>query len=262
MQYKTRSLKPSLEIAIRPRILAKGPPRRPRFSPLSPHGVARDPLQLKSYICARCLQTTAIKNQTSSEPTTTPTASSSPSAQKQPSAYDLFPATFPNGPPPHSPFSVDAAALRREFLQLQAQAHPDRHTEPTLKSRAEATSAALNTAYRTLLDPLLRARENLRTQANIDLENEEAAKEEDQELLMVVLEAREVIESAESEEDLESLREENEERIGSSERVLEDCLGRQDWERARVEAVRLRYWMNVRDAIQGWEKGKPTVLVH
>jgi molecular chaperone HscB len=53
--------------------------------------------------------------------------------------FDLFPKTIPNGPPPTGTFDIDLAQLKKEFLQLQAKAHPDRHAGPD-KARAEGAS--------------------------------------------------------------------------------------------------------------------------
>src|SRR6266516_6320322 len=57
--------------------------------------------------------------------------------------YDLFPQSISQGPPPTGAFQIDIRALRKEFLQLQAQAHPDRHPQG-FKLQAEAASARIN----------------------------------------------------------------------------------------------------------------------
>ncbi|KAK7942497.1 uncharacterized protein PG986_011610 [Apiospora aurea] len=179
-----------------------------------------------------------------------------------PTHYELFPETFPQGPPPHGPFAVDVPALRREFLRLQAKAHPDMHPQ-TSKNRAEAASARINEAFKTLAHPLLRAQYLLELAGRADnAGTDESAKVEDPELLMEVLEAREMIEEAETEEALEPLREENVRRERESERGLGECFARGDLEGAEREAVRLRYWVNIRESIDAWEKGKPVVLEH
>jgi len=85
---------------------------------------------------------------------------------------------------------------------------------------------------------------------------------DDAELLMEVLETREEIEDAEQEEDLQGLRERNERRIEEAEEVLERMFAEDDLEGARMEAVRLRYWINIKESLHAWEKGKPVVLVH
>lgn len=73
---------------------------------------------------------------------------------------------------------------------------------------------------------------------------------------------RERIEAAEEAEEVEEMRGENERRIGESVGVLAEAFGRDDVGRAREEAVRLRYWVNVKESLDAWEKGKPVVLVH
>lgn len=85
---------------------------------------------------------------------------------------------------------------------------------------------------------------------------------DDPELLMEVLEAREQIEEAEKEEDLMEMRVANEERIEESVRILEDVFERDDLSAAKSEAVKLRYWINIKESIDGWEPGKPVVLQH
>src|SRR6201999_389935 len=78
------------------------------------------------------------------------------SSQSNASYYTLFPSTLPDGPPPHGAFTIDLRQLRREFLQLQAQAHPDLAPEAE-RPAAQARSARINEAYRTLQQPLQRA---------------------------------------------------------------------------------------------------------
>ena len=85
---------------------------------------------------------------------------------------------------------------------------------------------------------------------------------EDPDLLIEVLEMRERIEAAEGQEDLEPMRVDNEWRIEGSVRGLEEAFERDDLGRAREEAVRLRYWVNVRESLRDWERGKGVVLVH
>ena len=191
-----------------------------------------------------------------------------PRRQHQPASsppkthYDLFPTALPSGPPPTGSFTLDPGALRKEFLQLQAKAHPDLHAAKD-KSRAEATSAYINEAYKTLLNPLLRA-QYLLSLRGVDVANDETAKVEDPELLMHVLELRERIEEAESEAEIDQMKQENEKRIAHSEDVLSEVFkddGRT--EEAKQEAVKLRYWVNVRESLDAWEEGKEVPpLVH
>ena len=127
--------------------------------------------------------------------------------------------------------------------------------------RAEATSARINEAYKTLQNPLLRA-QYLLSLRGIDVAEDETAKVEDPELLMEVLDAREEIENAREEEELEEMKEINEGRIERSESILDEAFQRDDIEGAKGEAVRLRYWVNIKESLDAWERGKPVVLVH
>ncbi|KAI1504632.1 Co-chaperone Hsc20 [Biscogniauxia marginata] len=181
-----------------------------------------------------------------------------PKAAAPRSHYDFFPRTLPLGPPPAGPFAIDTRALRREFLALQGGAHPDLHPAH-LKARAEAASARINEAYRTLESPLARAQHLLALRG---LGEDERGRVEDPELLALVLEARERIEDAREEEDLEGPRRENEERVRKSEDLLARMFAEDDLAGAAAEVVRLRYWVNIRESIRNWERGRPVVLEH
>jgi len=81
-------------------------------------------------------------------------------------------------------------------------------------------------------------------------------------LLMEVLDARERIEEAASEEDLEEMKTENDVRIEDSVKILEKAFERDDIVQAKEEAVKLRYWINIKESLDQWEAGKPVVLQH
>ena len=66
---------------------------------------------------------------------------------------------------------------------------------------------------------------------------------------MEVLDAQEEIEEAQEEEALVELRERNEKKVEDSVRALEGYFARDDLEGARREAVRLRYWLNIRNSL-------------
>ncbi|KAH6648342.1 Co-chaperone HscB, C-terminal oligomerization domain-containing protein [Truncatella angustata] len=211
---------------------------------------------------ARTITTTRAPRsaETADAPASRSPTSPAPSTAVPQTHYEFFPQSLPQGPPPSGPFGVDVRALRREFLQLQGRAHPDLHP-PQMKSRAEATSARINEAFRTLSSPLLRA-QYLLSLRGLDVANDETAKVEDPELLMEVLEAREEIEEAAEESELEPLRARNAEREEESIAELEKCFTENDLEGAMRECVRLRYWVNIRESINNWEPGKPVVLEH
>lgn len=196
--------------------------------------------------------------------------------------YALFPQTLPGGAPPDGPFDIDVRALRREFLQLQAASHPDyyhsaqvatsegsppssssSHSEP--RRKAEALSSHINSAYRTLSSPLLRAQYVLAERYGVDLAGDEASRATgpaDPALLMEVLEAREAIEEAASEADLEGVSGENDARAEAAVRGLARALEAGDVQAAVREAVRLRYWENIRESVRDWEEGGSGVVHH
>lgn len=206
-----------------------------------------------------------------SEPSASASASASSSSeqeqqQQQASApslthYDIFPETLPLGPPPSGHFPIDTRALRREFLRLQARHHPDMHPPGPAKARAEATSALINDAYKTLANPLLRA-QYLLSLRGVDVATDETMQVDDPSLLAVVLEAHEEISDADKEEDLAELRAVNDRRIGESEGVLEEAFHKDDVPAAKREAVKLRYWVNIKQSLDNWEEGRPVVLQH
>jgi molecular chaperone HscB len=122
-------------------------------------------------------------------------------------------------------------------------------------------SARINEAYKTLQSPLLRA-QYLLSLRGIDVAEDETARVEDPELLMEVLEAREEIEEAEEEEDLVDMKAGNEKKIDESVQVLDEAFRKDDIQLAKTEVVKLRYWINIRESLNNWEKGKPVVLEH
>jgi molecular chaperone HscB len=79
---------------------------------------------------------------------------------------------------------------------------------------------------------------------------------------MEVLDTREQIETAHEEEELQELRAVNDERIAKSEEILDEAFRRDDLGRAKGEAVKLRYWINIKESLDAWERGKPVVLIH
>ena len=91
---------------------------------------------------------------------------------------------------------------------------------------------------------------------------DETAKVEDPELLMDVLEMRENIEAAEEEASLIPMKRSNEVKIQVSLGILDEAFRSDDLEKAKEEAVKLRYWINIKESLDDWEKGKPVVLVH
>ncbi|KAL8417490.1 hypothetical protein RB594_001237 [Gaeumannomyces avenae] len=188
----------------------------------------------------------------------------------EPDYYALFPETLAAGPPPEGPFELDARALHREFLQLQAGVHPDFHhhassslatetARSAARRRAEAASANVNAAYETLSSPLARAGYLLRRLYGLDVTGEGvgALVAPDGELLDEVMTAAQRIEEAGALEELKALREENDARVKADEAALAEAFARDDRDAAVALVVRLRYWLNVREWIDEWQLGRP-----
>lgn len=179
---------------------------------------------------------------------------------RDPTYYALFPQTLPQGPPPGGPFAIDTRALRREFLALQAAAHPD-----VRGGGGGDASAAINAAYRTLCSPLLRAQHLLAALHGVDLAADDAAAAAhpaDAAVLTTVLEAHDELGAARAEGDLARLRADNAARMAESHEALGRFFAAGDVEGAVREAVRLRYWVNIDESIRGWEAGGDVKLVH
>jgi molecular chaperone HscB len=168
--------------------------------------------------------------------------------------YALFPQALPLGAPPRGPFAVDARALRREFLALQARAHPDVAAAGPRPPGGEgagagALAARINEAYATLRDPLRRARLVLRSRG--ELAEEEATMVQDEGLLAEVMEAREEAERVAGDEEAEGrLRAENRARMEEVTDALARAFARDDLAEARALCVRLKYWQGVEEVLR------------
>lgn len=215
----------ALRLASRPRSLQPRAPTRPR------RGLATRP------------------------PAASPNREADPPPRAPRSLYDYFPKSLPLGPPPAGRFPVDAAALRREFLALQAAHHPDKQP-PAERAAAEAVSSAINHAYRTLADPLLRAHYLLSLRGREPGEPEAGAVDDvdDPDLLAAVLGAHEAVEEASGAEELARLKADNTHRLDRSEALLERAFADDDLEAARRELVRLRYWVSIRNSLDRCEE--------
>ncbi|EAW20112.1 J-type chaperone JAC1 [Aspergillus fischeri NRRL 181] len=183
--------------------------------------------------------------------------------------YTIFRETLPAGPPPASSFDIPLSDLRREFLRLQNVIHPDKFPPGPAKQRAEALSARINEAYRTLSDPLQRAQYLLREMHGIDVTAEDGATQHalDPETLMEVMEVQERIEEVgadpEAEGTIAALKKENDARVTACVKSLAQAFERGDIEAARQECVRLRFWYSVGEGLREWEPGRTEIrLIH
>ena len=79
---------------------------------------------------------------------------------------------------------------------------------------------------------------------------------------MTVLEVREAIEEAETHDEVEVTKRENQARIDKVEAELRRAFEEGKGEDARDRTIELRYWEGLRKACDDWEPGKRVELVH
>ncbi|KAL0079250.1 HSCB C-terminal oligomerization domain-containing protein [Phycomyces blakesleeanus] len=158
-------------------------------------------------------------------------------------------------------FDVDTKALRMKFLRLQQKAHPDSYSQASKHeySLAQTQSSVINKAYNTLLDPLVRAHYMLSLKGKQVSESESL---QDPELLMDVMEFREELEEAETEEDVARLKKVNDEKYREAVQHISGAFGKGDYELAKEYTVQLQYWARIRRVIIDWSPGKRVEIQH
>ena len=238
---------------------------RPSLSPLGSHPIRHSSTTANATSTAPHAHHGASSPSTSSNnDTTTPPPPPVPLPDIT-NHYTLFPSTLPHGPPPapQARFHVPLEALRQEFLRTQAACHPDKHPAEPVRSKAAALSALVNTAYRTLADPLLRAQYLLQLTYGVDVTTEDnAAHPSDPETLMEILDAQERVEGAGAEDEVLGLKRDNDRRIEETVARLAAAFEWDDKDAAIKECVRLQFWRSLGDVLHAWEPGKEVRLVH
>ena len=131
---------------------------------------------------------------------------------------------------------------------------------------AAESSSFVNKAYRTLLDPYTRAEYILQLEG-VHINESESL--DDTELIMEVMEAREELDTAESREDVDRIRNENEGAhlladgtrcilMVSTEKIemllpkLSSAVQAKDWEAAKRETIKLKYLQGIDAAAEAW----------
>ncbi|TPX63557.1 hypothetical protein SpCBS45565_g06527 [Spizellomyces sp. 'palustris'] len=158
-------------------------------------------------------------------------------------------------------FDVDERLLRNKFLKLQQVVHPDGYGQKsqTEKLCAEQQSSFINKAYQVLRDPLQRAKYLLELNG---VSIEEGESMNDPALLMEVLDARERLEEAHAQSDIEEIRRENEKRMKETIDQLLQAFRDRDLDAAKRFAIQLQYWVNIKKAAQEWIPGKRIEIQH
>ncbi|KAH8080541.1 Pyruvate/Phosphoenolpyruvate kinase-like domain-containing protein [Filobasidium floriforme] len=164
---------------------------------------------------------------------------------------------------PGGGFDIDSRGIRMTFLKKQQRIHPDSFSGAGEKEHALAIdqSSHFNKAYTTLLNPLSRAK-YLLDQYGYDIAESDSLT--DPELLMEVMEAREELEEASTQEECDAVRESN--RV-KSEQVVQNILevfssSSVDLERAKGLTIELQYLQNLDNAAKEWQPGKRVEITH
>ncbi|KAK9685412.1 molecular chaperone [Basidiobolus ranarum] len=158
-------------------------------------------------------------------------------------------------------FDVNIAQLKKKYLSLQQQLHPDSYTRKPQKEFecAQVQSAWLNKAYHTLRDPLHRAQYLLELRG---IQVDESESLDDPELLMEVLEVREELEDAQTDAEVEDIKLANDVKLKESIQELSLAFKRNDMERAKLLSIQLQYWVNIKKATQEWSPNKQVYISH
>ncbi|KAI8340003.1 Co-chaperone HscB, C-terminal oligomerization domain-containing protein [Chlamydoabsidia padenii] len=158
-------------------------------------------------------------------------------------------------------YDVDVKLLKRHFLKLQQVAHPDSYSNASKREHkyAEIQSSLLNKAYHTLKDPLARAQYMLAQQG---VEVNESESLHNPELLMDVMEVREELEDAETNDDVERIKQANDDKIEETVGQISAAFSKKDLDLAKEYSIQLQYWENIRQAIIDWAPGKRVEIKH
>lgn len=122
-------------------------------------------------------------------------------------------------------------------------------------------SAIVNEGYKTLNNDRTRG-EYLLSLRGVQIEEQD--KMEDPELLMEILEVRESFEEAQTQEEVDAIRDSNKAMHEETLSELERALAEQDLDVSKAKAllIRMRYQQNVEDICREWAPGKEIVLHH
>ncbi|KAF9925684.1 hypothetical protein BGZ67_008492 [Mortierella alpina] len=158
-------------------------------------------------------------------------------------------------------FDIDVKDLRIKFFKIQQQIHPDSYSQNTNGDQvyAQQQSSLTNKAYATLKEPLSRANYILEVLGAPIHETESLDKSE---LLMEVMEARELLEDAQTEEEVDDLKHVNDARIKDAVSGLSKAFKDQDMQQAKTLAIQLQYWIRINNVIRDWAAGKTIVADH
>mmetsp|Transcript_30338 Transcript_30338/g.34464 ORF Transcript_30338/g.34464 Transcript_30338/m.34464 type:complete len:169 (+) Transcript_30338:608-1114(+) len=151
-------------------------------------------------------------------------------------------------------FDLDLQLINRRYKDLQKVIHPDlfNNSEETEKGAAEELSTHVNEAYFTLRNEIQRANYLLKLQGEEVLE--EGHSITDPLLIMEIMEVRENISMANSDEDLDKLRAENQTKKSELLREFQTYFSAKEVDEAKQTLVKLSYYSKILEEIQNREE--------
>jgi molecular chaperone HscB len=186
-----------------------------------------------------------------------------------------------------NPFIINENRLKDNFRRMQRYVHPDlwaaqgevrniKYFLPLVNVNQDKTLAAhhlsglVNEAYNTLLRPLSRIHYIL-SQHNVGIS--ETDQSNDPQLITEIIEIREALESASSEGEVEEIKHDVTGshttclisvvaydfigKVSVTTKNIEEAVHLENWEKARREAVRLKYLRGLEAAAQSWPNPPP-----
>ncbi len=149
-------------------------------------------------------------------------------------------------------FNVDIAQLETRFKALQRRVHPDRFSCKSEQEQeySSAQASLINNAYRTLYDPLSRARYLLLRDAPELAEEGSATQRLSPETLMEIMELREEIADTESPEALIAIYKRNEKAVDRLVETMADAFSRKDFKSAATAAAEITYNYSIAEELK------------
>ncbi|KDE07567.1 hypothetical protein MVLG_02236 [Microbotryum lychnidis-dioicae p1A1 Lamole] len=160
-------------------------------------------------------------------------------------------------------YEIDLAQLKRTFLTYQQKVHPDLFAgQGDKETWAKVWSGRVNDEYKTLVDKRRRA-EYLLELSQVEIGEAEAVT--DPELLMDIMDTREALEDAQTEEEVAQIRSDNQNQIDETfqklSQAFEDAQN-PDLGLAKDAIIKLKYLENVENVCREWAPGKPIEIQH
>ncbi|GAB6018966.1 hypothetical protein CHUAL_000606 [Chamberlinius hualienensis] len=147
-------------------------------------------------------------------------------------------------------FSLDVTQLTERFRQLQSAVHPDKFSGKSQieQDYSNACSSLLNSAYKTLINPIDRGNYLLK------LEQQATVNETDvsvnTEFLVDIMELNETLADNPTVEELEIIHCDNKQMIATLTGQLTESFNGKDWSAVKELLIKLKYYNNIEEKIK------------